>query len=66
MICSVLDEGFADVIYEAAFVDVDVAESGLASAAYFQWDSYNLEGQLSVAKQHFQVGVPLIIDRTSY
>lgn len=65
-ICSVLDEGFADVIYEAAFVDVDVAESGLASAAYFQWDSYNLEGQLKVAKQHFQVGVPLIIDRTSY
>jgi len=55
-----------DVIHEAAFVDVGIAQSGLASVAYFQWDSYNLAGQLKVAKQHFQISVPLIIVRSSY
>ena len=64
--CSVLDDGYMDVIHEAAFVDVGIAQSGLASVAYFQWDSYNLEGQLKVAKQHFQISVPLIIVRSSY
>lgn len=31
----------------------------LSFRGYFQWDSYNLEGQLKVAKQHFQISVPL-------
>lgn len=59
-ICDTIDNGdqYAD---EAQFVAVSVSPAGLATIAYSEYNSYDDETYLKVAKQHFMAYMPIII-----
>jgi hypothetical protein len=58
--CELLDPGYQDIVDEAAYAAVSVSPAGLATVAYFEYDSYNDVGRLKVAQQQFMIYLPLI------
>jgi hypothetical protein len=58
--CKTVDPGYQDIVDEAAFVAVGVSPAGLATIAYYEYDSYDDVGRLKVAQQHFMNYLPLI------
>jgi len=59
--CELLDPGYRDIVNEAAFADVSVSPDGLASIAYYEYDSYGDVGRLKVAQQRYMIYLPLIL-----
>lgn len=59
--CELLDPGYRDIVNEAAFADVSVSLDGLASIAYYEYDSSNDVGRLKVAQQRYMIYLPLIL-----
>lgn len=59
--CKTVDPGYQDIVNEAAFAAVSVRPDGLATIAYYEYDSYNDVGRLKVAQQHFTLYLPLIM-----
>lgn len=58
--CSVLDSSGQQEVSEADFAAVTVNPVGLVTVAYSEDDSYNMEGHLKVAQQHFATYLPVI------
>jgi len=58
--CDLVDPGYQDIVNEAAFAAVSVSPAGLATIAYYEYDSYNDVGRLKVAQQYFTLYLPLI------
>lgn len=58
--CEIIDPGYQDIVSEALFADVSVSPAGLATIAYYEYDSYHDVGHLKVARQHFMTYLPLI------
>lgn len=59
--CETVDKGYQDLVDEAAYAAVSVGPSGLATIAYYEFDSYYLEGRVKVAQQHFMTYLPVIL-----
>jgi hypothetical protein len=58
--CELVDPGYQDIVDEAAFAAVSVSPAGLATVAYYEYDSYNDVGRLKVAQQHYMNYLPMI------
>lgn len=58
--CELVDPGYQDIVDEAAFVAVSVSPAGLATIAYYEYDSYDDVGRLKVAQQYFTLYLPMI------
>ena len=58
--CKTIDNG-SQYNDEAYFAGVTVSPAGLATIAYYEWDSYYEEGRLKVAQQAFSIYLPLIL-----
>lgn len=58
--CEIIDPGYQDIVSEALFADVSVSPAGLATIAYYEYDSYHDVGHLKVARQHYTNYLPLI------
>jgi len=61
--CETIDNGYQDIVNEAAFADVSISPTGLATIAYYEEDTLNYMGRLKVAQQqnNYAVYLPLII-----
>lgn len=59
--CELLDPGYQNIVHEAAFADVSISPGGLATIAYYEYDSHNDVGKLKVAQQHYMIYLPAIL-----
>ena len=53
--CETVDDGYQDIVWDADFAAVAVNPDGLAYVAYYESDSYNMEGRLKIAWQSFHM-----------
>ncbi len=51
--CETVDDGYQDIVWEADFAAVAVNPEGRAYVAYYEDDSYYMEGRLKIAWQEF-------------